>query len=432
MKQYQDYKKHWLSLIVCIVVLALSNVPTFSSAESIEELNNKIEAKNTDIAKLEAEIALYQQELLQLGKQTHSLNVSIKELDLTKKKLNADISVTQNKIDRKNLEIIELSLDINDKEGSISNNIEALSFEIRKINEFDQHQALAIILSEENFTNLWNDIDNMATISRKIRDNTNALRRVKSNLEDTREETRVAKTELESLKTRLADQKKIVEQNTREKQTLLSQTKNTESGYQKLLKLRLETKEALEKEIEEYESQIEYLLNPSLLPEAGVLGWPLDNIYVTQQFGKTSASKRLYASGSHSGTDFRAAVGTPVYAVADGIVKGVGDTDKTCPYASFGKFVFIEHFNGLSTAYGHLSLWRVSEGQRVTRGQLIAYSGNTGHTTGPHLHLTVYAADAVKMTSRPSSACAGKTYTMPLAPRDAYLDPMYYLPKYDN
>jgi murein DD-endopeptidase MepM/ murein hydrolase activator NlpD len=120
-------------------------------------------------------------------------------------------------------------------------------------------------------------------------------------------------------------------------------------------------------------------------------------------------------------------VGTPIYAVADGVVEGVGDTDKTCPKASFGKWVFIRHTNGLATAYGHLSLIKATEGQKVKAGDLIAYSGNTGHSTGPHLHLTVYASNGV--AERASASCKGKNYRMPIAPTNAYLDPLLYLPK---
>jgi murein DD-endopeptidase MepM/ murein hydrolase activator NlpD len=157
-------------------------------------------------------------------------------------------------------------------------------------------------------------------------------------------------------------------------------------------------------------------------------------VLITQRFGKTVDAKRLYVSGSHSGVDFRASVGTPVYAVADGVVEGTGDTDQTCYKASFGKWVFIRHNNGLSTAYGHLSLIKVSEGARVKKGDLIAYSGNTGHSTGPHLHLTVYASygvdggEGARVTERPSEACKGAVYRMPLAPTNAYLDPLLYLP----
>jgi murein DD-endopeptidase MepM/ murein hydrolase activator NlpD len=430
MKLYQDYKKQYKIFFLFFLGILMIIPMVFSSAQTVQELNDKIDQKNNDISRLEEEIRKYQSELDGLGKQKDSLNVSIKQLDLTQKKLAADIYVTQTKIDKTNLKIKELSLEINDKQYSIGNNIDVVSSGIRQLNEFDKNDVLATLLSEKNFTLIWNDIDNMSSITDKLRETTVKLKEVKSNLEDTRQETTDAKNELLSLKSKLADQKKIVDQNAAEKKKLLAQTKNNESSYQKLLKDRLAKKDAFEKEVENYESQIKFILDPSLLPSKSVLSWPLDNPYVTQQFGVTKDSKRLYASGSHSGTDFRASVGTPVKAVADGTVLGTGDTDLTCPYASFGKFIFIKHNNGLSTAYGHLSLIKVSYGQKVKRGDIIGYSGNTGHTTGPHLHLTVYASQAAKMETRPSQACVGRSYTMPIAPTNAYLDPMYYLPPY--
>src|SRR3989339_1200692 len=432
MKLYHDYKKQSrvFSLFLLGILLVIPFV--FSYAQTAQELNEKINQKNADIDKLEKEIKLYQTEIDDLGKQKNSLNVSLKQLDLTQKKLVADIAVTQNKIDKTNFKIKELSLEINNKGDIISNDIEAISLAIRKMNELEQNDVLATILSENDFTIIWNDIDNMATVSDKIRETIINLKQIKNDLEDTRKETTDAKNELLALKSKLADQKKIVDQNTAEKKKLLTQTKNSEASYQKLLENRLAKKDAFEKELEAYESQLKYILDPSSLPGKRALSWPLDDIYITQLFGVTKDSKRLYASGSHSGVDFRASVGTPVKAVADGIVLGVGDTDKTCPYASFGKFIFIQHYNGLSTAYGHLSLIKVSTGNKVRRGDIIGYSGNTGHTTGPHLHLTVYAAQAAKMETRPSQACEGSYYTMPVAPTNAYLDPMYYLPPYNK
>ena len=430
MKLYHDYKKQSRAFPLFLLGILLVIPFVFSYAQTAQELNEKINQKNADIDKLEKEIKLYQTEIDDLGKQKNSLNVSLKQLDLTQKKLVADIAVTQNKIDKTNFKIEELNLEIDNKGDIISNNIEAISLGIRKMNELEQNDVLTTILSENDFTIIWNDIDNMATVSDKIRETIINLKQVRNDLEDTRKETTDAKNELLALKSKLADQKKIVDQNTAEKKKLLTQTKNSEASYQKLLEDRLAKKDAFEKELEAYESQLKYILDPSSLPGKGALSWPLDDIYITQLFGVTKDSKRLYASGSHSGVDFRASVGTPVKAVADGIVLGTGNTDIACPYASFGKFIFIKHNNGLSTTYGHLSLIKVSKGDKVERGDVIGYSGNTGHTTGPHLHLTVYASEAAKMETRPSKACEGRFYTMPIAPTNAYLDPMYYLPPY--
>jgi murein DD-endopeptidase MepM/ murein hydrolase activator NlpD len=393
----------------------------FSYGQTVGELNNKINQKNADIDKLEKEIKQYQTEIDSLGKQKNSLNVSLKQLDLTRKKLIADMAVTQNKIDKTNLKIKELSLQINDKQDIILNNIDAISLGIRQTNELEQDNILATILSEKNFTVIWNDIDNITTISDKLRETTIRLKQVKTDLEDTREETTNAKKELMALKSKLNDQKKIVDQNTAEKNKLLSQTKNSEASYQKLLKDRLAKKVAFEKELNDYESQLKYILNPSALPGGGVLSWPLDYIYITSAYGPRS-------DGFHRGLDFRAAIGTPVKAMADGVVAGVGDTDVQCPGVSYGRFVLIKYNNGLASTFGHFSLIKVKTGEKVTRGQTVGYSGNTGYSTGPHLHVSVYAKDAVALKTLPSKSCPGRVLTQPISPINGYLDPTFYLP----
>lgn len=431
MKHYLDSKKLFnliLSIHVGFLIILLITPTFFSYAQTAQDIQDKINQKDADIAQLEKEITAYQAQLDSLGQQKSSLSSSIKQLDITKKKLTADISVTQNKIDKTNLKINNLSSDISNKESSIDNNIDSIKLEIRNINEFEDMSIVENMLSQNDFTVIWNDIDNIVTVRERIRVAIANLKQIKGALEDTRKTTIDAKNELLSLKNELADQKKIIEQNTIEKNKLLKQTKNNEANYQKILKDRLAQKDALEKELRDYESQLKYILDPSKLPNAGVFSWPLDYVFITQLFGKTVDSKRLYVSGSHGGVDFRAAVGTPVKSMAGGVITGTGDTDTQCPGASFGKFVFIKYDNGLSSAYGHLSLVKVNMGDRVERGQIVAYSGNTGYSTGPHLHVTVYAPDSAEVKSIPSKSCPGKVLTQPIAPINAYLDPMYFLP----
>jgi murein DD-endopeptidase MepM/ murein hydrolase activator NlpD len=425
MKLYQDYKRLFnLIFLVILLVIPLA----FSSAQNVQDLQNKINQKDSDIAKLEEEIRIFQNELDNIGEQKNSLAKSIKELDLRKKKLTADISLTQKKIDKTNLKIQSLSSDINIKQNVITNHIDSIKLGIEQINEFEQGNIFQTLLSENDFTEMWNDIDNIITIREEVREDIVKLKEIKGELEDTRAETVSAKKELTTLKSKLSDQQKIVIQNTNEKNKLLKQTKNSEANYQKLLKDRIAQRDAFEKELRDYEAQLQFIIDPSKLPKSGVLSWPLEKIFITQLFGKTVDAKRLYASGTHNGVDFRASTGTPVTSMADGTVMGIGDTDLTCSGASFGKFVFIRYNNGLSSTFGHLSLIKAYEGQIVKRGEIVGYSGNTGHTTGPHLHVTLYASQAVKMTSKPSVSCGGRIYNLPVAPINAYLDPMYYLP----
>jgi murein DD-endopeptidase MepM/ murein hydrolase activator NlpD len=431
MKLYRAYKKQYNKIFFLFLLIIFAVFPAvFSLAQTVADLQNKINQKDFDITQLEQEIKTYQAELDGIGQQKNSLSRSIKELDITRKKLNADIAVTQKKIDKTNLKIQGLNSDINNKQNSITNDVDSIELEIQNTNELELNSIIEIILSENDFTEVWNDIDNIMTVRERIREKILELRQIKGELEDTRKETINAKNELTRLKSKLGDQQKIVIQNTNEKNQLLKQTKNSEANYQKLLKDRIAKRDAFEKELRDYESQLQFILDPSKLPSSGVLSWPLENIFVTQLFGKTVAAKRLYASGTHAGVDFRASVGTPVMAMADGIILGVGNTDLTCYGASFGKFVFIKYTNGLSSTFGHLSLVKVYEGQNVKRGSVVGYSGNTGHTTGPHLHVSLYASEAVKMASKPSVACDGRIYRLPVAPTNAYLDVLYYLPAY--
>ncbi|MEI6420144.1 MAG: M23 family metallopeptidase, partial [bacterium] len=250
----------------------------------------------------------------------------------------------------------------------------------------------------------------------------------KNILEDRKTESEKKKKELLALKSQLQDKKSILDTNKQEKNKLLSTTKNQESSYKKILAEKKAKMEAFEKELNGYEAALKIAIDPKSIPKAGkgILSWPLDKIRITQLFGRTSDSVRLYASGTHNGVDFAASIGTPVKATLSGTIEGIGDTDKTCDGASYGKWVLIRHANGLSTLYAHFSLIKVQPGQSIATGEIIGYSGNTGYSTGPHLHMSVYATQGVKISNLKSTVCRG-TYTMPIADVKAYLDPMIYL-----
>ncbi|HEY1074606.1 MAG TPA: peptidoglycan DD-metalloendopeptidase family protein [Patescibacteria group bacterium] len=88
-------------------------------------------------------------------------------------------------------------------------------------------------------------------------------------------------------------------------------------------------------------------------------------------------------AGVHTGIDYRANVGTPIVAAADGVVIVATETGWN---GGYGKTVLISHTGNKTTRYGHMSDVSVRSGQRVSQGELIGYSGNTGRSTGPHLH----------------------------------------------
>jgi len=86
----------------------------------------------------------------------------------------------------------------------------------------------------------------------------------------------------------------------------------------------------------------------------------------------------------HAGLDFGTPIGTPIYAASNGTVTAVG------PASGYGQWVKLQHPGNVTTVYGHISHWTVTVGQPVQAGQLIAYSGNEGRSTGPHLHFETH------------------------------------------
>ncbi len=113
--------------------------------------------------------------------------------------------------------------------------------------------------------------------------------------------------------------------------------------------------------------------------------WPVEG-QVTGSFGERIDP--FNGEGAfHSGVDIGSSYGHPIVAPADGIVT-VTDT-----MGGYGKTIMIEHGNGISTRYGHLSGFAVTAGQRVQRGEIIGYVGESGRSTGPHLHYEVRIND---------------------------------------
>jgi murein DD-endopeptidase MepM/ murein hydrolase activator NlpD len=86
----------------------------------------------------------------------------------------------------------------------------------------------------------------------------------------------------------------------------------------------------------------------------------------------------------HGGIDLAGPIGTPIYAVSDGVVADAGPTN-----SGYGAWVKIRHSDGTVTLYGHINSWDVQIGQRVFAGDQIAGIGNRGYSTGPHLHFEV-------------------------------------------
>lgn len=425
------YKLFKSFLVIIIFFYSIISASSIAYAQNADELRRSIDDKNAQIKQLEGEIVSYKNDLNKIASLKKTLNGLVLELDITKKKLEAEISITSTKVDNTDLKIRQLNSDISRKQSELQSRRSALVESMRLISERDNLSLAEIAVLNDSYSGFWNDLATLDQFNNAIQSNIVIIKKVKTNLEQNQVVRENEKRSLVSLNNELADRKKIAEDNKKKNLQLLVQTKNKESDYTKILNQKIAQKQAFEKELRDYESTLKYILDPTSIPSRGtrVFAHPLDKILVTQQFGKTSSSGRLYASGTHNGTDFAASIGTPVKAVLDGIVIGTGDTDMQKGCYSYGKWVLVKHPNGLSTLYAHFSLVKVTKGQLVSTGELLGYSGSTGYSTGPHLHLTVFASDAVevvKLGSYKKQKTGCSDVEMPVAATNAYLDPMDY------
>jgi len=418
---------------------ATSSAPTLADIQKeqqrqvVDSLKNKIDSKNNDITALEQEIKGYRSEIQKAGSQSQTLQGALRTLELTRKKLTAESTVTGKKIEATTLSIQSLTGAIGNKQRSINSQQESLRQTIIKTHEGDQTSLVEMLLRTKviSMSAFWNTQYQLGELQGSIRTHVQALAVAKTDLTAAKTSTEKKQRELLSLQNQLADQKKIVESNKSQTSQLLSETKNKESNYKKLVADKAAKRIALQQELNDYESQLKLIIDPTSYPAANskVLSPPLGGgLVITQEFGDTvfSRTTSAYNGRGHNGVDFKASPGTPIYAALAGIVLGTGNTDIVCHGASYGRWVFIKHGNGLSTVYAHLSLIKAVEGSQVETGDLLGYSGSSGYVTGPHLHFGLFASQGVRIMNLKSRVCAG-TYRVPVADFKAYLNPLLYL-----
>lgn len=417
--------------LIFILVLA---VPLVSDSANIDELRTEVEEKNRQISELEEEINQLQTEIDKTSKEAGTLKNQVSVLTKTVSRLLADIRVTQKKIEAAELNLEGLSFEINKKSSEMDGLKNSLAEIIRGMNEIESQSLVEIMLAGASLSNFFSDIDYIESLSSEMKVRLANLKEAKLTLETEKLKQEEVRTSLRDLRSELNARKSIEEDARAQKNNLLKITKNKETEYKDLLDDRLAQKEALEAEIRSIEEELRITIDPSSLPSpgSGVLRWPLTSVFITQYFGNTPFATRnpqIYGGKGHNGIDLRSAIGTPVKSAGDGVVVASGNTDLQRGCYSYGKWALIRHQNNLSTLYGHLSLISVSAGQNIAEGQLIGYSGNTGYSTGPHLHFTVFASEGVRVARlgdiKAVTNCANME--IPIAPFNSYLNPLSYL-----
>ena len=259
---------------------------------------------------------------------------------------------------------------------------------VRELYMTDGPDTLAFVLGTASFTDLIDNLDLLDRIGRQDERIATSVKSARDGVADARRRTRAARaeaarveaavssatTEQRGIVTRLVASRDALVAARSEKTTTLASIRSDRDSTLAEIDALEQQSAALEARIREAQqrSSVPAVVAPS---GSGVLGWPVSGP-VTSGFG-------VRWGRMHEGIDIAVGEGTPVRAAAAGTVIYAGWM------SGYGNLVAVDHGNGLSTAYAHNSSLAVSVGQSVAAGEIVSYSGNTGNSTGPHVHFEV-------------------------------------------
>ena len=397
------------------LVFSFLNTSWAQVSQLSEAAQKAIDDKQDDLDAIDAKIKAYKQIIDLKERQGATLADQIEGLQAQVDKLELEIDTTTKKIKELEVQIRSLSLRMIEKSNLIDRQKKILA-ELMRVyyNDYSSEATPMFLTSAESLlyfkTESWT-----ANVSDKVSELLDSVKMLRDGLAREQKEVTDKKSEVDTLYKEQAERNRSLESAKKSKAALLTKTQAEQTKYSGLVDDLQKERDDIENEIADLEAGLSTDGLPSY--SKSVLAYPVRKVTITQGYGKTSYSKRAYASGKHNGIDFGGSYGTSIYAAADGKVIGTGNLGK---YA-YGRWIAIDHDNGIVTLYGHLSAIGVSKGDKVTKGEQIGKMGSTGYSTGNHLHFTVFSEQSYDVVS-------SKTVKGLMIPIGATVSPMNYLP----
>lgn len=395
-------------ILICIILSQASVTFAVSSQET--KLRNEQNEINNDKKEAESNLKEVQAQKSETVKQVEELTNQISDYQTQINTLDSQISNLNTKISEAEGQLKKAQEDYTKQE-------ELLNERLVTTYEAGETSYLDFLLSSESITDLISNyflVSEVATsdteLLDKIQKQKEEIQEAKESLETSKKELATSKASKQSISTQLQTAKK-------EKDAQVEKLSSDEKQIQQHIEELQSASSQIEKEIQvaqaQYAAQLEALRKKQEQEAAAKAKKSSSTNSGGTSTGSGSSSGESYTSGGsgslqrpvssgtitagmyypsgryHGAIDYGIPVGTPVYAAADGVVMKIANLT-----SSYGTYVVIRHTNGLETWYAHGTSGSicVSPGQTVTRGQRIMSSGNTGNSTGPHLHFEVRVA----------------------------------------
>lgn len=371
------------------VIAATSTSSSGPDESVILELNKQIEAQRAKVDKLTEDIEKYKTGINQTRSQAATLQNQVLIINNQIAKADLDIQAKEEEIKTIELEIQKIELEIKNNQDGIERDKVQLSAFIRQLDYYDKKSYLTVLLSNNSFSEFFDQIKNLEGVSEDLQNTLNRVQELTTKLETQKQEMDSKRKTLGELVNKLEDEKASLDDQKGEKQYLVVQTKNSERKYQNLIADLKQAQAAANSQAAYLEKKLRAELEKKGSGEKfnslgdAVLSWPTTVRRITATFHDPDYPF-INTVGQHSGLDIGVKSGTPIMAAEAGYVAKAATGTKW-----YGNYIMIIHSNNLSTLYGHLTSLNVSNDQYVSKGQIIGYSGSTGFSSGPHLHFEV-------------------------------------------
>ena len=367
-----------LMVTLCVVLVFASPLDYTKKVSALTD--SKAQGMEERIEQLKKDQEAYEQKMKEAQAKAENYLAEKEILDKQIGNLNDQIRVSNDLIIQYTNDIAAKEGEIEQKQTELDTKFENFKERLRVSYEDGAMGYIAMLFSSESISDFFTSMERM----------TNMLdydRRMMEQINDAKSELSNEKNELEQTK---ASQQTVYDDLTKAEQELEQKSKEAEDYYKEEtnsaadFKKKMEAAQKQEKEeaakLDEYLKELANKNNG--VYTGGAFSWPLsmNQNKITSKFGW----RILWGVNDyHRGIDISVPTGTPIYACADGDVNLAGWG------GSYGYHVVISHGSGYTTLYAHASSLAVKAGQSVKRGDVIAYAGSTGNSSGPHLHLEI-------------------------------------------
>ena len=393
----------FLAILTLLTLAAAGSVRPAYAAKTAAELEEE-QRKAAQIAALEQKKKEQQEKLKELEKQIAEAKAKKEDVMVTKKLLDQRNQLLLEQIDDTQNQIDDAAAQIARYELLEQEQYELFCQQVRSEEERGSLSYLSVLFKATSMADLLNRMEFVNEVAEYNKTLIAAMK-------ETRENIKAEKTEMEAKEAQLGEQQD-------ELQGKLDETTNLMNEYaadQRELEKLYAAEEAAGKAIV---AEINRLMAESdVVPSAEGFIWPVTTSRkISSPQGNRVSPGNGIGSSNHKGVDIcNVSYSSKIYATKSGkvLIASMPYSDPDGGSSGYGNYVVIDHGGGMSTLYAHMSIVKVSVGQYVSQGDVIGVTGNTGASTGPHLHYEVHSTTMVN----------GRAVTV-------YENPLNYLPGY--